>query len=163
RLIAIGGKGQTPGQGRPGNPSSWSPRWNMRMASTGKGIVPVLDWPFHKQNWGWVLDKNGNWVQQPLPGVVYVSDPSGCGYAMGTQAWPANHGEDAVAPGAPGVGGSGGVLSSSIPAFSGYALLTGGPSGAPGAAQPGGPPPQPASAVWLRTIDGRRCSDDYFN
>src|SRR5439155_14525170 len=127
RFIANGGRGQDAGQGRAGlSQPAITQTWNMRMAVTGKGYVPVLDWGFRRQNWGWVVAQNGGWVQQPLPTVVYVEDPSGCGYGAGKQAW--GDGDDAVPPGTPGAGGSGGGISSTID-VSAYAQIAGGASG----------------------------------
>lgn len=174
RLIANGGKGQNAGQGRAGSPKSdliaspgpinmgpgpWTMRWG-----AGVGRV-VLDWSFKKQSWGWVLSQNGqNWPQNPTPypSVVYVRcDPCGQ-YSGGKQEWPAD-GEDAIPPGVPGTGGGGGTVSSSLQVVAPYVQTSGGLSGQPGSAQRGGLPQNPVYSAWLKTIDGNRCNDDYFN
>src|SRR5439155_22933218 len=76
---------------------------------------------------------------------------------------PYNPGEDAVPPGIPGTGGTGRVVSSPLPSVSRYVVVTGGPSGAPGAAQPGGRPPTPSAVVALKTVNGSSCTADCFN
>lgn len=175
RFIANGGTGQDAGEGRAGNPKpdlvasppnagNWGAGpWNMRWGA-GVGRV-VLDWPFFQQQWGWVLDQNGQPLPQnptPYPSVVYVRcDPCGQ-YVGGQPVWPAD-GEDAVSPGTPGTGGPGGVISSTVQTISTFTDFAGGLSGTAGSAQPGGPAQNPTFSAWLQTIDGTRCNDDFFN
>jgi hypothetical protein len=175
RIIANGATGQDAGEGRAGAPKpdlsvsppnagNWGPGpYSMRWGS-GVGRV-VLDWPFFHQQWGWVLDQNGQpWPQNPTPypGVIYVQCAP-CGqYSAGQQIWPAD-GEDATPPGTPGLGGAGGVVSSNLLGVASFAQMSGGSSGNPGSAQPGGPPQNPVFSAWLRTIDGTRCQQDFFN
>jgi hypothetical protein len=175
RLIARGGAGQDAGEGRPGgrkpdlipsapNAGNWGPGpWNMRWGA-GVGRV-VLDWPFQNQTWGWVLDQNGEPFPQnatPYPSVIYVRcDPCGQ-YVGGQQRWPED-GEDALPPGVPGTGGNGGTISSSLPDLGTFIDVSGGTSGQPGSPQPGGPAQNPVYSAQLRTIDGTRCNDDFFN
>ena len=175
RIIANGAAGQDAGEGRAGAPhpdlsvsppnaGNWGPGpYTMRWGA-GVGRV-VLDWPFFRQQWGWVLDPNGQpWPQNPTPypSVIYVQCAP-CGqYSAGQQIWPAD-GEDATSPGTPGIGGAGGVVSSNLPSVAVLAQMSGGLSGNPGSAQPGGPPQNPVFSAWLRTIDGTRCQQDFFN
>jgi hypothetical protein len=176
RLITGGSAGQDAGQGRSGNPKpdlvpapppaagnghpfSWIMRW-----SPPVGRV-VLDWPFTHQGWGWVLQANGQPLPQsgPYPVVVYVQAPPQCGaYTAGAPIWPAD-GEDAVAPGIPGLGGAGGIVSSTLQNVSSAIQVSGGMSGQAASGQSGAPAQRPVFSAWLNTIDGSRCGNDYFN
>ncbi len=162
RLIASGGKGQNPGQGRAGSPKpALTPSWTIRTVNDNR-MGNALTWNFHHQGWGWVLRQDGNPLRPPYPTVLFVGCTP-CGqYQAGQKVWPQN-GEDAVPPGTPGTGGAGGNISSSLQIVSTYAQMVGGVSGQAGTAQRGGPPQEPTYSAWLQTIDGRRCNDDYFN
>jgi hypothetical protein len=73
-------------------------------------------------------------------------------FTWGSKVWPAD-GNDAIAPGKPGDGGSGGNLSANLVEPAGFWTATGGKAGAAGAAQAGGSPQAPTTAVRLRFVD----------
>jgi hypothetical protein len=156
RLISGGGRGQDPGPGRPGNPkpAAWSdPIWNY-------GGTGALGYPFPHQGWGWIYGVPGNTDAR----VVSITHSAGyCQFRIdGSQTWPED-GETGVPAGIPGTGGPGGSISASLASVQAFVRAPGGTSAQPGTQQAGGPPQEPRHALWVKSIDGSRCSQDYFN
>lgn len=156
RLVTRGGPGQDAGEGRPGSPKP--PMWSEEIWNWGGRAI--LAYPFRKQGWGWINGVPGNTSARV---VSITHSATWCQFRIdGSQQWPAD-GENGVPPGIPGTGGAGGAVAASTTDVASFSQMSGGLSGQRGSPQPGGPPQEPSHAIWVKSIDGSRCTDDYFN